>query len=438
MPKHVGQDRLLRANAKAVQRAVRVARGASGAVTEYRIEGVRGLVLHVMPTGKATWYYHYDVEIGGKRVRRKHKIGRRDEVGLADAIAAADALRPRIRSGEDPACRPRPGRGTLTFAEVAEERLESGDPLRPGTEYDYRLLLNRDILPAIGHFPLREIAREHVLDIVDAISARGASRRADTAKLVISSVYGYAIDKAYCDSNPASGLRNRHDNRPRDVVASDDHLRRLWLAMASGEAVMTPAMANIVRLALITGQRRSEIAGIRQSDLQRSSDGSLLVLPRGRVGKNQNMHQVPLSAQAHKIILSAQEQAGAHDYLFPGVGTSGPIASRSVSKAMERTRVKLGIPDITIHDLRRTVGTRLAQYEVPKDVRERVLNHGGRRSRGVTDDVYGWYEYLPEKRAALELWADALDCVIAGRPSKIDGYVSRLAQLKGAGRVQVG
>ena len=78
---------------------------------------------------------------------------------------------------------------------------------------------------------------------------------------------------------------------------------------------------------------------------------------------------------------------------------------------MERARTKLGISDVTVHDLRRTAGSHMARFGVPEDIRARVLNHGGKRSGSVTDDVYGWYNYGPEKRAALELWADALDCI---------------------------
>jgi integrase len=64
------------------------------------------------------------------------------------------------------------------------------------------------------------------------------------------------------------------------------------------------------------------------------------------------------------------------------------LIAASVSKAMERTRDKLGIKDITMHDLRRTAGTYMSQYGVPKDVRERILNHGGMRKGSITDSVY--------------------------------------------------
>ena len=66
-------DRLLPANSKAIQKAVKAT---TGRAVEYRIDGARGLVLHVLPSGTATWYFHYDAELGKRRERRKLKIGR--------------------------------------------------------------------------------------------------------------------------------------------------------------------------------------------------------------------------------------------------------------------------------------------------------------------------------------------------------------------------
>jgi hypothetical protein len=98
---------------------------------------------------------------------------------------------------------------------------------------------------------------------------------------------------------------------------------------------------------------------------------------------------------------------------------------------MERTRAKLGIHSITMHDLRRTAGTYMSQYGVPKDERERILNHGGMRNGSITESVYNRYEYDAEKRAALEFWANVLLAgIIGGRPTEVRGYHARFARQK--------
>ncbi len=79
----------------------------------------------------------------------------------------------------------------------------------------------------------------------------------------------------------------------------------------------------------------------------------------------------------------------------------------------------------------------MAKLGVPKEVRQRVLNHGSMRKGDVTDAVYAWYDFDDEKRAALELWADALDCIVEGRRAEIDNFHTRLARLKGIGTVKI-
>ena len=258
-------NRLLSANTKAIQKAVKTASGTR--IAEYRIEGARGLVLHVLPSGTATWYFHYDAEVGKRRERRKLKIGRLDEVALAKALGEAERLRPLIRQGADPVSQKAANREAMTFAELAGERLENGDPLRPGTERDYRHVLGKDVLKTIGNIPAKVVTREDVIRVLDVISTRGANRRADTARAVISSIFSYGIDRGLVSDNPASGLRNRHDYQPRDVIASPSDIRRLWSAMDEGEAAMSSTIATIVKLALLTGLRRTEIAAARKAEL---------------------------------------------------------------------------------------------------------------------------------------------------------------------------
>jgi integrase len=206
--------------------------------------------------------------------------------------------------------------------------------------------------------------------------------------------------------------------------------------MDHGEAAMSPAVATIVRLVLLTALRRTEVAAARKDELDLDSGSPVLTIPRGRA-KNRSAHRVPLSRQAASLFRQAVEAAGQSEFIFPGERTGLHIASRSVSKAMERTRAKLGIEAITMHDLRRTAGTYMSQYGVPKDVRERILNHGGMRKGSVTESVYNRYEYDAEKRAALELWADALAGIIGHGPSEVRGYHARLARLKGKETVKI-
>jgi integrase len=436
MAKPSRDDLLLPANAKVIAKAVKTA-SKIGRHIEYRISGVRGLVLHVLPSGTATWYFHYDLAVGRSRKRRKLKLGRLDDLPLANASQKAESLRPIVQQGADPARQRAEDRTALTFADLADERLSKGDVLRPGTLRDYEHLLGKDILPKIGDKPAKAIERDDVIALLDCICERGATRRADTARAVISSIFTFGIDRGLVQNNPASGLRNRHDNEPRDVVANVADIRTLWTSMDNGEAAMSPAVICITKLALLTGQRRTEITAVKRCQLDLNLSEPLLTTPRG-LAKNRNEHRVPLSRQAAELLQEALDASEDETYVFPAERKGAHIAPRSVSKAMERTRAKLGIADITLHDLRRTAGTYLARFAVPKDIRERILNHGGKRKSSITDGVYNQYGYDAEKRAALELWADALDSIITDNPREIDSYHVRLASLNRGDKIKVG
>lgn len=426
-------DRQLAPNAKIVQRAA--THGASTKTgIEYRIKGARGLVLLVMPSRRATWYFHYDVETGKRRHRRKLKLGRLDALPLSRAMAEAQRLRVEVSAGFDPVSEKAVRRHALSFAELANRRVENGD-LRPSTKEEYRLVLAKDVLPVLGSLPASEIMREDVVRVIEPISLRGATRRADTARAMISSIFAFGVDRGLVTSNPAAGLRRRHDYQPRDVVLVPAQLRLLWRAMETGEAAMSPGVSNIMRLALLTGQRRAEIAGLQHDDINWDASAPSLTISRGRA-KNRNQHWVPLSRQAYEVCCAAQAAAGDSKFLFPGPdGTS--IHPRSVSKAMERTRLILALGSVNVHDLRRTVGSMMTKFGVPKDVRERVLNHGGKRSSSVTESVYNWYDYEAEKRAALDLWADALSAILSGKEVELEDYSTRLTRLKGSNRVRI-
>jgi integrase len=389
----------------------------------------------VLSSGTATWYLHYDVQAGKRWKRRKHKIGRMDDVALADAVAEAELLRTQIRRGADPVREKVAIREVLTFGELAIRRFETGDPLRPGTLNNYEHILKKDVLPSIGSLPAKAIKRSQIVDVLDLITQRGASRCADQARALISSIFEFGIDRGVVAENPAAGIRNRYDYQPRDVVASPETIRRLWSMDAS--KIMSGRMIIIMRLLLITGLRRAEIAAARKDELDLISSQPILTIPSGRA-KNRHMHRVPLSKQAVALFRQAIEAARGSEFIFPDEHGLSHISPLSVTKAMERARAKLGMSDLSVHDLRRTTGTYLSQLGVPKDVRERILNHGGKRKSSLTDGVYNRYEYDAEKRAALELWADALDCIIQGKQAFIEDYHARLARLHGTGTVCVG
>ena len=145
--------------------------------------------------------------------------------------------------------------------------MNKGRVLGEGTLYDYRLTLERDIFPVLRHLPLEEVTRDKILEVINGVADRGSTRRGDTARAVMSSIFTYAMDRGLAAINPAVGIQPRHDYHPRDVIATPEQIRLLWAAMEDGSAPMNEVTADIIRLAILTGQRRTELAKTRVRDV---------------------------------------------------------------------------------------------------------------------------------------------------------------------------
>jgi integrase len=154
------------------------------------------------------------------------------------------------------------------------------------------------------------------------------------------------------------------------------------------------------------------------------------LIPEER-SKNKRAHLVPLSPLALDTIRSAMELAAdGEEFIFPTrLNRGGPIDPHALSSAMQRLAAALNGQQgkaaktwqqepPSPHDLRRTINTRLAELRIPREIRERVLNHAT-ALRTTEGRHYNVYEFLPEKRAALNLWSDALAAILEGGTASV-------------------
>jgi integrase len=129
--------------------------------------------------------------------------------------------------------------------------------------------------------------------------------------------------------------------------------------------------------------------------------------------KNRRAHLVPLSRLAIEIL----EGVPSFDDRFvfstrPGTHISG------FSKAKSRAATLSGVTAWRLHDLRRTMATRLAELGIPHPVVSKLLNHSPRGVMGVTS-IYNRYEYLDERREAMERWAQRIDEIVMPAPANV-------------------
>jgi integrase len=218
---------------------------------------------------------------------------------------------------------------------------------------------------------------------------------ANRVHALVRTFFNWAVKEGFVATSPAAGIDAPSGKEtPRERILSDDELRRIWRAAPEGP------YGAILKLAILTGQRRSEISEMQWSEL----DGDTWVLPEGRT-KNGKRHEVPLSDQA-KALLDAQPLVS-DTFVFSY--DARPFAS--FGKAKERLDAAVGFSDWVFHDLRRTVATGLAALGVDIVVTEKVLNHISGSLAGIAG-VYQKHMFTREKREALQKWADHVDKVV--------------------------
>ena len=231
-----------------------------------------------------------------------------------------------------------------------------------------------------------KITHEDVANALDAI--KGKSARSHALK-DIRAFFNWCVPR-YIKASPAAGLKMT-TQPTRDRVLTDDELKRVWMA---AEAIGHP-FGTIVRLLILTGQRRSEIGTLQRTYVHEDR----ITLPK-EVTKNAREHTFPLSVVSAALIATALPKDG---FLFRATGSMDNYNGYAFH--LKQLKSASDTSDWTLHDLRRTFATGLASLNVPIHVTEKILNHVSGTTGGIVA-VYQRHSYWTEQVAALKAWED--------------------------------
>jgi integrase len=358
-------------------------------------ERVPGLALRIRAGGSRKFVYLF--RMGGKQL--KYTIGDATAWALDDARTEARRLRVMVDKGINPgtAKAERSEASRLIFASVMEDFLAAkARKVRARSLVGITRHLRQNFKP-FHALPISGLTRAMVASRLRTI-AEGGPVAADRARSTLSTMYAWAIGEGLCEANPVIGTNKASDDRPRDRVLSDAELVAIWKATPDSD------FGRIVRLLMLTGQRRDEIGWLRWSEFDIA--GKLIALPGERT-KNHRAHEVPLSDMAVDVLAKQHRRIG-RDLVF-GEGAGG-FAGWTIAKRALDAATKL--PHWTLHDLRRTAATRMADLGVQPHIIEAVLNHVSGHRGGVAG-IYNRSTYAPEKRAALDLLAGHIKANVA-------------------------
>ena len=232
-------------------------------------------------------------------------------------------------------------------------------------------------------------------------------------------MFNWAVERGRLPASPMAGMKPPTRERPRDRTLTDDELRWLWQACDACEWPFGP----LVKLLLLTAQRRDEVANLEWAELDLG--GRVWTMPRHKA-KNDRAHEIQLSDAAIEVLNSIPQVGTGIIFTTTGeTSVSGfSRAKRRLDAAMlAAKREELGakcepIPNWVLHDLRRTAATGMARLNFPPHVVDKVLNHVSGTIRGVAA-VYNRFEYLDERRAALEAWGRYVSNLVAPAPANV-------------------
>jgi integrase len=282
---------------------------------------------------------------------RRLTIGGWPTWSLAAARDEAAKLKRKIDQGEDPLGAIRAGRIAPTMADLCDRFGEEHLPKkRPATQRDYRRMIEREIIPAIGSIKVADVTFSDI-DRLHRRIGRRAPYAANRCVALLSKMFALAIRWQYRFDNPARGIeRNPEDKRERYLSA--DELARLGAALAKHKDKMA---ANIFRLLSVTGARRNEVQAAKWADFD--LEAGIWVKPASTT-KQAKLHRVPLNAPAQLLLVDLRKAtADDAEYLFPGRFGGHRVELKADWAAVcKAARIK----DARIHDLRHSYASVLA------------------------------------------------------------------------------
>ena len=357
--------------------------------------------------GGRTWVVQYRVGRGQRRLT----IGGVEKFSADTARKAAKRHLAKVALGGDPQEEKRQKRRQRPFSavvadylEVKELAVEQGS-MRPRSIVEIRRYLNVH-WKSLHHRALGEIRGEDIAARLKGIVKDSGSTAAARARVALSGFFAWAMGEGLATSNPVIAVNAPNEPEARDRVLDKQELTKVWAACRDDD------YGRILKLLILTGQRRGEIGGMAWSEID--LEGGLWTLPAARA-KNGREHRLPLPDLAISIIETAAHR-DERDKLF-GWGPNG-FAWWSQAKLEFDARFDPPLKPWTVHDLRRSFATGLADLGVAPHVIEATLNHQSGHKRGVAG-IYNRSSYGREMRAALALWADHVGTLVEGGERKV-------------------
>ena len=385
---------------------------------------------------RRTWQALYRVKVNGKTKLVRETLGTLVQIPKVDeARKKAAASMTKARAGAHPVEEKRQAEAeTLRQAKAEEARKantmaaaierylaerprdKSRRPMRAEYLAETARTLKHDVAQSpLGKRPLDEVAAVEIKRLVRGIS-KDAPSQANHTLAYLSAMLSWAVDEGLIAKNPATGVKMPAQKVERERTLNDEEIRLFWPAC---DRVGWP-FGSLAQLLILTAQRRDELAHAtwNEFDIERQT----WTLPGERT-KNGRAHIVHLSALAIEILEKLPRLSSKKGWAFTtGLGGDMPISGFGRGRArIAAAMAEMSggeVAPFTLHDLRRSAATGMAALGIAPHLVDKILNHSTGKIAGVAK-IYNRFEYLPERKAALDTWARHVENLIRPTPSNI-------------------
>lgn len=351
-----------------------------------------GFGVRVRAGGSQTYVLQY--KLGTKH--RRFNLGATATLDLGKARDSAKDLLAKVRLGADPAADKAAKREKVseTFGKLLPRYLKRKRDLTKPRSYQEieRHLSNH--CHSLHSRAVDSIDRRAIALLLQKIEQQRGPAAANNVRASLSGYFVWLCCESVVEANPVQYTNEAVEQGERKRVLTDAELVKIWNATDEGQ------YGAIVKLLILTGARRNELADLRHSEVETKQ--ALITLPGGRDGRTKNKREfvIPLSKPALAVLkpwLTKDER----DHVF-GYGARGWQDWSGSKRDLDQ---RCGVTDWVLHDFRRTVSTTMHEkLGIEPHIVEAVLNHVSGHKAGVAG-TYNRAEYMQQKRDALNKWS---------------------------------
>lgn len=383
----------------------------------YKLNDGKGLFLHISPSGKKTWRYRFKIA-GTESVL---VIGVYPLMTLLAARVEAEVMRQKVKTGISPSKERQSVKHSLQlkeeknnytalncFESIAYEwhEREKGRWSK-GHAMAVIETLRADAFPSIGQIAIDQIQPPMIMDIIKAIESRDALVVAQKVLQRMTAIFRYAVQTGKATYNPAAEMKGVIKKRQvqHHPMITPEELPQFLKTLISADIHITTKLA--LEFAILTAARTGEVRGATWDEID--LDSCIWKIPAERM-KMKMAHTVPLSTQAVAVLHRIKILFGDNGFIFPGIrsATNKQLSENTLLYAMYRMGYH---GQATVHGFRALFSTITNEAGFNPDAIERQLAH---REKNQVRAAYHRSEYLPERKAMMQAWADFLDKLKAG------------------------